>query len=711
MKKVLMSFLAAFLSLSALAQSTQPCVVKQYNQKEQKTPLPGVEVMVSNAGSTVSDNAGELTLAFRTLKPGDKVNLVSAKKNGFELMNTDAVDQWNIAADQRPFELVMVNSAFFAQLKARLKQTSTESYKAKYEKAVKDAEALKRAAKISEEEYYRQLDELETQYMNSLKNIDTYIDQFARIDLSEVSAEEQRILEMVEEGRIDEAVEAWDKLDILNKLLQEKRAHKKLTEAEKAIREAKEEKKDNIDHLKVSLRNHIATLKLAGGKENYDKAGLMLKENALADTTDVDAVWEYAEFACNQHDFTESERFYLIALDIYSVLFDQAPDAYRADLGKTQNNLGNLYNHLHNYSKSEEYYLQALENYTILFNQNPERTYRAYLATIQNNMGCHYSDLHDYPKAEEYYLKALENWTILFNQNPNVYHADLASIQNNLGSLYNQLHDYAKSEDYFLKALENYTILFNQNPDAYRTYLATTQDNLGMLYILLNAFTKSEEYLLKALENRTLLFNQNPDAYRADLAMTQNILGMLYNYFLNDYTKSEEYYLKALENYTVLFNQNPDVYRADLAMTQYNLGYLYILLNAFAKSEAYFLKSLENYKVLFEESPDTYRPGLALVQYLLVSIYSEDGHPASQYDAMLEAALANYEVLFKEDNNNQPIIVDLRLRKGSRALEAGDEQGALDMWRKVLELDPEFLSKQNGSTPLYEQLKKLGRIE
>lgn len=47
-------FLAVLFIQVASAQSTQPCVVKQYNQKEEKTPLPGVEVMVSNAGSKVS---------------------------------------------------------------------------------------------------------------------------------------------------------------------------------------------------------------------------------------------------------------------------------------------------------------------------------------------------------------------------------------------------------------------------------------------------------------------------------------------------------------------------------------------------------------------------------------------------------------------------------------------------------------------------------
>jgi len=680
----------------ALAQSTQPCVVKQYNQKEQKTPLPGVEVMVSNAGSSVSDNAGKLTLAFRTLKPGDKVNLVSAKKDGFELMNTDAVDQWNIAADQRPFELVMVNSAFFAQLKARLKQTSTESYKAKYEKAVKDAEALKRAAKISEEEYYRKLDELETQYMNSLKNIDTYIDQFARIDLSEVSAEEQRILEMVEEGRIDEAVEAYGALDISGKLRQARENKKTLAQAKARIEEEEASQEKAIQALKEKQKREIATLKLAGGKENYDKVGSMLKENAIADTTDVDAIWEYAVFAYNQHDDTESERFYLMALDIYTALFNQDPDAYRADLAKTQLNLGTLYYDLNDYAKSEGYHLKALENYKVLINQNLDVNL-ADLATTQNNLGNLYEDLNDYVKAEEYHLKALENRILLFNQNPDAYRTHLAVTQNNLGYLCFNLHDYTKSEEYYMKAFGNYTFLFNQNPDANRTGLAMTQNNLGFLYSHLREYTNAEEYYMKALENYTVLFNQNPDANRYALATTQNNLGALYN-DLNDYAKSEEYYLKALENRTILFNQNPDAYRDDLAAIQNNLGQLYFNLNDYAKSEEYFLKALENYMVLFNQNPDAYRARLAITQNNLAYFYYYLNDYAKAL-SFIEKAIA---LMPKE-----AIYYDT---KGKILLMTGDEQGALDMWRKVLELDPEFLSKYPDGTELYNKLKQKGLI-
>jgi tetratricopeptide (TPR) repeat protein len=49
--------------------------------------------------------------------------------------------------------------------------------------------------------------------------------------------------------------------------------------------------------------------------------------------------------------------------------------------------------------------------------------------------------------------------------------------------------------------------------------------------------------------------------------------------------------------------------------------------------------------------------------------------------------------------------------KGEILLMKGDEQEAVKMWQKVLELDPDFLSKHDGGTPLYGKLKEKGLIE
>ena len=123
---------AMAVTLTALAQATQPCIVKQYNQRQQKTPLSGVQVEVRGAGSAVSGADGRLTLRFTTLKPGDRVPVRSITKAGYEIFNKVAVDQWNITRNNTPFVIVLVRSDYFNQLKSSLKQTSVSSYKAKY---------------------------------------------------------------------------------------------------------------------------------------------------------------------------------------------------------------------------------------------------------------------------------------------------------------------------------------------------------------------------------------------------------------------------------------------------------------------------------------------------------------------------------------------------------------------------------------------------
>ena len=491
MKKVVLTIIVLAITLTAMAQATQPCIVKQYNQKQQKTPLAGVQVEVRDAQSATSAANGAVTLKFATLKPGDRVTVRRITKPGYEIFNKAVIDQWTITRGATT-EIVLVQSSYFTQLKSKLTQSSTDNYKKKYEQAKAELAQLQKAGKLKEAEYRQQLNDLEDQYDNALKNLDNYIDQFARIDLSEVSVEEQRILDMVEAGQIDEAVKAYEALDISGKLRQARENKKALSEAKARIEEEEAQQEQAIADLKEKQQREIATLKLAGGKENYDKVARILKENALADTTDIDAVLDYASFAYNQRDFKDAERFWLICLN------SSKDNIYlQASL---QNNLGLLYDDLHDYAKAEEYYLKALENKTQLFNQNPD-AYRADLASTQNNLGTLYHNLHDYAKAEEYYLKALENKTQLFSQNPDAYRADLADTQHNLGSLYSDLHDYAKAEEYYLKALENKTQLFTQNPNTYRVTLADTQWNLMSLYGDMENWEKFDELLEKTLNN------------------------------------------------------------------------------------------------------------------------------------------------------------------------------------------------------------------
>ena len=688
MKKVVLTILVLVTALTALAQATQPCVVKQYNQKQQKTPLSGVQVEVRDAQSATSAANGAVTLQFATLKPGDRVTVRRITKPGYEIFNKAVIDQWTITRGATT-EIVLVQSSYFTQLKSKLTQSSTDNYKKKYEQAKAELAQLQKAGKLKEAEYRQQLNDLEDQYDNALKNLDNYIDQFARIDLSEVSAEEQRILDMVQAGQIDEAVKAYEALDISGKLRQARENKKALSEAKARIEEEEAQQEQTIKDLKEKQQREIATLKLAGGKENYDKVARILKENALADTTDIDAIFEYATFAAAQNLYEDAENFYLKALDKYIYLVNHNPEKYLAyyvatlsDLGllnfklnqydkaedlylnalekatqlsnskayhftltMLQNNLGLLYSEMLKFGKSEECFFKALESATQLYNQYPETYSLGCLVQTYANLGQLYHTLKDYDKSESFNLKALEYHTQIIDQDSTDYEyiADQASLLDNLGGLYKDLGNYEKAEDCYLKALENRTRLFNHNPDAYLEHLAKTQNNLGGLYKDLGNYEKAEDCYLKALENKTRLFNHNPDAYREDLTHTQLALGQLYEKIEN-YSKSVEFYHKSLENYSLLLIYNPSAFQDIICAIQYKLGGLYSNLENFDKAEEYYLKVQEYYTPLFIRDPSVYCSYMALIQDSLGILYHKTGNTlkAIENELKMEQLFNNY---------------------------------------------------------------------
>ena len=182
---------------STNAQSFQPCIVKEYNEELAKTPLAGVEVSVNDAGLRVSDTEGMLTLRFLTKNIGDHVDMVEISKLGYELFNKDAIAQWNISGESRPFTIVMCLSERFKKIKDNYNAISSASY-AKQKR--KEEELLKiehQKGLLKEAEYKRKLQELQDEFDKQSVSVRPYIDHFARIDLSELSSQERNIVKLV----------------------------------------------------------------------------------------------------------------------------------------------------------------------------------------------------------------------------------------------------------------------------------------------------------------------------------------------------------------------------------------------------------------------------------------------------------------------------------------------------------------------------------
>ena len=131
--------------------------VKKYNDAKKKTPLAGVELVVNNAGSNVSGKDGRFTLSFRTLKPGDKVDVRKIEKTGYEIFNKDALEAWRIANDGSEFMVVLCKSAKFKALKDQYNAVSSKSY-AKQQKMDEDRLTnLLKEGKLQQAEYEKKL--------------------------------------------------------------------------------------------------------------------------------------------------------------------------------------------------------------------------------------------------------------------------------------------------------------------------------------------------------------------------------------------------------------------------------------------------------------------------------------------------------------------------------------------------------------------------
>ena len=219
-----------FFFVDSNGQCQQKCVVMEYNGTKKKSPLGGVEVLVINAGSTISDSNGNVTLKFRTQKPGDRVTVRRIEKSGYEIFNKDALLQWNITKEG-VFQIVMCRSERFKQIRDNYFAISSASY-AKQRKAEEaKLQALKKQGRIKQAEYEKEIARINEEYEQRLMDIDAYIDRFARIDLSELSAEEAKAIELFRNGDIEGAIKAYEDMKLEEQYFQSVKNYQK---AEKA---------------------------------------------------------------------------------------------------------------------------------------------------------------------------------------------------------------------------------------------------------------------------------------------------------------------------------------------------------------------------------------------------------------------------------------------------------------------------------------------
>lgn len=538
MKRFLFPILLLFLPLLLVAQSQQQVQVREYKEKAQKTPLEGVSLSVQNAGSTMSDAQGLMTLQFRTLKAGDQVQVRRVDLTGYEIFNSDAVEQWTISP-QNTFNLVLCRSDRFKQMRDNYMRISSASYERQYKQDQARLAALRKENKLQEETYQQQLADLENNYYEQLDNLENYVDRFARIDLSELSAQEQHLIELVQEGKVDEAIQLYESADYLSQYNAQVKDLQEINRAQAALAKVEAEKLEAREKVQAAIHRQVQTYQLAGGRENFNKISALLKGVADADTTNLDAVWAYGEHCLMQNKFDECEKYMNIYLRqsendlIYQskacetlgkmfgskYYFDKAEEyekqavllaeeAFSIDSIKTLKQLIDSYCTLHtlyiytNNIESTHYFSNRLE--LLLkncYNKDPEQ-YIIQLATFYSQQGIAiYEETNNFDVAETKLLYGynLAKQNCIDNQYSSVSIDLLLDNILYINRIYYEEKKWLKMEPLLLEELKYREEQYTKNADQEIRYYFSVCNNLSELYLNINNLVESHNYLEKAL--------------------------------------------------------------------------------------------------------------------------------------------------------------------------------------------------------------------
>lgn len=674
MKVNLIIILALIFFLNISAQ-TQHGIVKTRGrmvngQLVTGTKLSGVTITLNFGNSLVSGSQGAFSF---NVPSGKNYSLISAIKKGYTMSDPEYTKRSFTYSESNPFFIVLEDeNQRLADLNAAIRKVR-KTLTAQLEKREEEIEALKAKNILTEEEYQQRLQQLYDNQSKSEQLVKEMAERYASIDYDQLNAYNQQVQNYIEEGELQKA----DSLIRAKGSLEQRVAeYLKVVEANRKER------------FELSNRNKLLELSETGAQRTYeelsqdlfrcheiylqkyqqDSALYCLKTRADLDSSNVEAIRDYALLCYKQTQYLESEIYFKKANYIYLNNNDSLKIAIN------YNNLGLLYNKLYKYNESEDNYNKALKIIECLFQQN-QNLYREQLTQIQNNLASLYYLLKDYTKSEYYFTKALKNREVLYDMDPTANRISLAGLQTNIGSYYYGLNEFTKSEFYFLEALKQKEFL-NDNPDSYRDIISITQMNLGKMYRSNHDLSNAEKYLNQALENYELLFSLNPNAYRIEMSRIHNELGILYS-LRKEFDKSIKFFNIALENYNIIYLRNPNAFRHEMSVFQLNLGNVYYSTKDYNNAKLYYNLALKNKEILFKQNPDIYRTDLALIYNNIGSLYCDlqdlsqsikyiklsveireqlfNANP-SAYRPQLASSQSNLGILYRDINANDSSI-------------------------------------------------------
>ncbi len=622
------------------AQTSQKGIVKEYREENNKRPLPGVEVEITNAGSVVSDKKGDFLLEFRTFKPGQKVNVRRIEKSGYEIFNKEALEQWNINPEE-PFTIVMVKQELFKEIRDNYSRISSKSYAEQYEKEKAALDKERQEGRLSEERHAEELQRLSAWYDAQLENLDNYVDRFARIDLAELDKDELVVIELVKEGKLDEAIARYEEFMFIDAFESETAELLQITEGIKALNDVKRQKALSVQAHWEKIQRELDLNVLKGGQESYAKVTDILLRAVKADPGNLYVVSECISYAayinhialqkslcelCDIENIADEDyrlaisRAYCSALQILGEYEKAAPYAeYVLELARRNNDAELRYKGLSLLLTIYEYTMQS-EKMIAVFSEmigmhEDENLYSKlsdkYKAALAHDISAMYEKMGDYVNSNRYLLISYQLCTEIVKADPILDNLRrFVNIAVSLGTSYYYLGD----ADNSMKYLEVAQSLIEdagmtQNPAFAYEYYASLKQR-GIVYFELGDYVNSEILLASALQ---IVESVNADLFIVEEKTDMyNNLGYLY-FTTEQYEKSEKMYKTAMDVCYGPYVENPNKYIFNIFRVQINMSSLYLAMESYENALAYGKDAALNCEMIYAAYPD-----LIIDNYVLV---------------------------------------------------------------------------------------------
>ena len=305
-------------------------------QNSGKKPLPQVAVVIAEAQPTTSDQEGKFHINLPNHVKGQRLMVQDISYKDWVVVNQHMIEQW-VFAPNKVYRVDMCPQELYTTRVEQLYDIGRESSKEEYNKVMKRLNVLQKEGELSNKEYMNQLNEAQKNLSTSRKMMDMYIPEIVAINTDYLTPYEKKAQEYIYKGNILKAIEIYEALQLENRLKEYLSKEKMYTE--------------ELESTIPMLQRYMQTLVLKGGKENYNKAGDILKSIADCDTTDYKRNYEYAVFLLEQNRYEDAIKYLKRSRENTTSIYLKA-DTYIK--------LGLAYDEIGNGEKALEYYDQAL---------------------------------------------------------------------------------------------------------------------------------------------------------------------------------------------------------------------------------------------------------------------------------------------------------------------------------------------------------------